>query len=174
MVLDSVDNSIPVNRVRHDGSGGAPEPRQETAVPHGSGRRTARRSAIALVLAGLATLALAGSASATGKAVVAGPGATAITVDWQTVARTRTTESLWVQVTGATAGKVNSCGTGMSIWYNDARGTRRNLYQARDYCLWGPVWSYWTPTFAARRGTCVQATYRMDMVWRNATTFCIK
>lgn len=132
-----------------------------------------KRLLVALGALAVALLAFAGSAGATGKAIVAGPGATVITVDWQTVSKTATVENLWVQVTGATVGKVNSCGTGMSIWYYDANWVKRNVYQARDYCTWGPVWSYWTPTIAAHRGSCVQATYRMDMTWRNATTFCV-
>jgi hypothetical protein len=133
-----------------------------------------KRLAALVAIAAAAALTVAAPASATGRAVVAGPGATAITVDWQTVSKSSTVENLWVQVTGATVGKVNSCGTGMSIWYYDQNWVKRNVYQARDYCLWGPVWSYWTPTIAVRRGSCVQATYRMDGTWRNATTFCSK
>lgn len=116
---------------------------------------------------------LAAPASATGRAYVPGPSATAIQIDWQTVSRTATVENLWVQVSGMTAARVNQCGTGMSVWYYDANWAKRNIYQARDYCLWGPAFSYWTPTFAAHRGSCVQVTYRMDMTWRNGTTFCI-
>lgn len=113
------------------------------------------------------------AANATGRAYVPGPGGTVVQIDWQTVSRTSTVENLWVQVSGATAARGNQCGTGMSVWYYDANWVKRNIYQARDYCTWGPVFSFWTPTFAAHRGSCVQVTYRMDLVWRNGTTFCI-
>lgn len=132
---------------------------------------------VALVasLAGAVVISAASPAAATGKAIVpgAGSGLTVITVDWITVARSNTTETLWIQLAAVTAGKVNTCGTGLSVWYNDANGVRRNLYQADDRCIWGPAWSRWTPNFTAKRGTCVEVTYRMDGNWRTAKTFCI-
>ena len=125
---------------------------------HWRGRHVRKLLGIAglsISLAGVGGVATAESAEATGRGIVAGPSFTAIQVDWQTVSKTATVENLWVQVTGTTLGRTNQCGTGMSIWYYDANWVRRNIYQARDYCTWGPVFSFWTPTFSAKRGSCV-------------------
>ena len=128
---------------------------------------------VVALLGVVGVLTNASPAGATGRAYVAGPSASAVQIDWQTVTKTSSYEALWVQVSVAQpAWKANSCGTGISIWYWDVNWNRRNSYQARDYCTWGPVWSMWTPTLYVKRGTCVQVTYRQDYQWNNGTTFC--
>jgi hypothetical protein len=140
--------------------------------------RSARRVPAMLVALLLCLGALAGFSplahASGGPSITWGPGASVNVTWWYTAKKTSTTETLYVEGHGQTGSAVNSCNYGMSVWYNDAAGRRRNIYQARNGCTFGPQWWYTTPYFTAKRGTTVQVTYRWDGTWYPGHTFRIK
>lgn len=123
----------------------------------------------------LATLLFnAGSATASGVGYSPAPGFSYNKTVWYTSSKTSTSETLSVTGVGFLIGKANSCKYGMSVWYTDTRGVRRNIYQVQNGCTWSPTWWFNTAKFTAKKGTTVQATYRWDGAWYPGHTFRIK
>ena len=117
----------------------------------------------------------AAPANASGLGYSPGPGASYNTTNWSTISKSSTTETIQVSGGGTTVGKVNSCRYGVSIWYTDRNGVRRNVYAANDGCSWGPVWGFTgLPYIYAKRGTTVQVTYRWEGAWYSGLTFRVE
>ena len=137
----------------------------------------ARRGPLPVLATLVLFLALAATSSTActsgGPAYTPGPGASYNTTFWSTYTRWSDAETLYVRGFGQLVGKANSCNYGLSVWYSDTRGVRRNLYYVRNGCTWGPTWWFTTQYFTAKRGTSVQATYRWDGRWYPGHTFRI-
>jgi hypothetical protein len=154
-----------VNRSRH------------TSPQHNSRTRTRGPAAAlgALVLCCAALGAVSSTASASGGPVYTpGPGASYNTTFWTTVSKSKSAEQLWVRGFGQSVARANSCRYGMSVWYTDTGGTRRNIAPIRDGCTWTPTWWFDTNAFIAKRHTTVLVSYRWDGNWYPGRTFRIK
>lgn len=127
-----------------------------------------------LALSASAIAATAAPASASGYAVTPGPPGCANQTKWVTSYTTSTYERLYVATVGQCPTRTNSCRYGLSVWYNDVNGVRRNAYTVNDNCTWSPYWWLSTPYFNAKRGTSVQVTVRWEGTWYGANTFWIK
>jgi hypothetical protein len=133
----------------------------------------ARWSAV-LAVALLFTGSAATPADASGVGYSPGPGASYNTTQWRTNSRGSNWETMYVMGGGVHVAKANSCRYGLSVWYTNTAGQRKNIYRVNDGCTWSPAWWFSTPYFTAKRGTTVQATYRWDGTWYPGLTFRVQ
>ncbi len=113
-------------------------------------------------------------ASASGYRVTGAPGKNCFNqTKWVTSSRTSTTETLYVNTVGQCPPAIKFCNYGMSVWYNDSHGVRRNVYKVNSGCTLNILWLEKTGYFTAKRGTSVQVTFRWNGTWINGFTFGI-
>lgn len=128
--------------------------------------------ALLLVLGGVGFGAHPAAASGYKVTPAPGPGCVNQT-KWVTQTKTTTYESLYVATVGQCLGAYKVCGYGLSVWYTDTAGNRRNAYTENNGCTWSGYWWLSTPYFTAKRGTNVQVTFRWNWQWMNGLTFYV-